>query len=108
MRIGYLLVASLIVMSSAAMALDLPGDALAGRAFAVRHCAGCHAVAAEQRSPAMDGAPAFLTLARDPAISELSLRAFLQTPHSRMPNIMLTRREIDDVISYILSMRVTN
>ncbi len=100
--------AALIAVSGAAAAQDLPGDAMAGRAFAARHCAGCHAVAADQRRPATDGAPAFLTLARDSAITEFSLRAFLQTPHSRMPSIMLTRRELNDVISYILSMRITN
>ncbi len=98
----------LLAAPAAAMAQDLPGDPVSGRTFAMRHCAGCHAAAAEQHRPATDAAPAFLTLARDPAITELSLRAFLQTPHSRMPSIMLTRREMDDVISYILSLRITN
>lgn len=82
-----------------------PGDAAAGRAIALQSCGGCHVVAERQLRPAMDGAPAFITLARDPAVTETSLRVFLQTPHARMPNLILTNREIDDVLSYILSMR---
>jgi mono/diheme cytochrome c family protein len=108
MVIGYLIAAVLMLAPGVSLAQNLPGDAAAGRALAIQTCAGCHAVAQDQRRPALDGVPAFLTLARDPAITELSLRAFLQTPHARMPSIMLSRREIDDVISYILSMRVAN
>lgn len=108
MRILDLAAAILLVTPAAAVAQDLPGDPVSGRTFAIRHCAGCHAAAAEQHRPATDAAPAFLTLARDPAITEISLRAFLQTPHSRMPSVMLTRREMDDVVSYILSLRITN
>jgi hypothetical protein len=33
------------------------------------------------------------------------LRVFLQTPHDRMPDLHLSREEIDDLIAYILSMR---
>jgi hypothetical protein len=35
----------------------------------------------------------------------LSLRAFLQTPHERMPDLHLSRDEIDDLTAYILSLR---
>jgi hypothetical protein len=35
----------------------------------------------------------------------MSLRAFLQTPHWRMPDLHLTRDEIDDIATYILSLR---
>ena len=35
----------------------------------------------------------------------LSLRVFLQTPHNRMPDLHLSRTEIDDLIGYILSLR---
>jgi hypothetical protein len=29
----------------------------------------------------------------------------LQTPHARMPDLHLTRDEVDDLIAYILSLR---
>lgn len=94
-----------IFASAPAAAADLPGDAAAGRGIALQSCAGCHVVAERQPRPGMDGAPAFVTLARDPAVTETSLRVFLQTPHRRMPNLILSNQEIDDVISYILSTR---
>jgi hypothetical protein len=41
----------------------------------------------------------------DPSVSELSLRAFLQTSHATMPNLILTPEETDDLIAYILTLR---
>jgi hypothetical protein len=38
-------------------------------------------------------------------VTETSLRVFLRTPHTRMPDFILSRAETDDVISYILSLR---
>jgi hypothetical protein len=35
----------------------------------------------------------------------MSLRAFLLTPHARMPDIQLSREQTDDVVAYILSLR---
>jgi cytochrome c1 len=35
----------------------------------------------------------------------LSLTAFLMTPHPSMPNFSLSRQEIRDVVSYILSLK---
>lgn len=74
----------------------------------MRLCSGCHAVAAEQPRSATDAAPAFITLARDPSITERSLPVFLGTPHARMPSVPLTQREIADITSYVLSLRTNN
>ena len=38
-------------------------------------------------------------------ISADQLRAFLSHPHGAMPNLALTRAEIDDLISYIETLR---
>jgi hypothetical protein len=35
----------------------------------------------------------------------MALRAFLQTPHSRMPDLHMSREEIDNITAYILSLR---
>jgi mono/diheme cytochrome c family protein len=40
-----------------------------------------------------------------PSTTALALRAFLRTPHQRMPDLHLTNQEIDDVSAYILGMR---
>lgn len=47
-----------------------------------------------------EGVPAFQTLADDPA-----LRAFLQTPHGDMPDVMPTQEQTDHIIGYILSLK---
>jgi mono/diheme cytochrome c family protein len=96
---------ALLLISSAAQAQPWPGNPREGRDLALRICADCHVVAPQQTRSPTDGAPPFAERARDPAITPLSLRVFLQTPHKQMPDLILTRTEIDDLIAYILSLR---
>ncbi|MBM3549465.1 MAG: cytochrome c [Alphaproteobacteria bacterium] len=96
---------SLVVLSTAASAQSLPGSVVDGRELALRICSDCHVVSPRQTRSPTDAAPPFSERARDPAITPLSLRVFLQTPHARMPDLSLTRSEIDDLIAYILSLR---
>lgn len=81
------------------------GDEAAGLSLALRNCAICHVVAGRQTGPVPVGVPTFAQIARMPSTTALSLSAFLQTPHPPMPDLVLTRREIADVVSYILSLR---
>ena len=78
------------------------GDVARGAAIAKRWCVNCHVVSAEQKSAKVD-VPTFADIARrrpdDRAISR-----FLVDPHPPMPNLNLTRQEIDDVVSYIRSL----
>lgn len=83
----------------------LPGDAAQGYMFALDSCAQCHIVTDPQAPPLVLAVPSFFDIANDRTTTALSLRAFLQTPHNRMPDVMLKRTEIDNVISYILSLR---
>lgn len=99
------LAVSLLLVPAAALAQSLPGDAEAGRVLALKSCSSCHVVAPRQVPPGTDAVPTFAAIARDPAVTETGLRVFLQTPHARMPDLILSRVEIDDVISYILSLR---
>ncbi len=94
----------LLLIAPPAFAQSRTGDADAGRALAQRVCARCHIVAEQQAQPSVDGVPTFAAIARKPTIGEGDLRAFLQVPHASMPDFSLTRREIDDAISYILSL----
>ena len=102
-------VASILVLllSSAgwALAQGVEGDPVAGRALAVKVCGKCHSVSAEQRTTRFDEAPGFDEIADKPQTTEISLRAFLQSSHPTMPNILLAEQERDDVIAYILSLR---
>ena len=55
--------------------------------------------------PASDAVPTFPGVARMPSTTATSLRAFLQTPHHRMPDFRLSRTEVEDLIAYMLSLR---
>jgi mono/diheme cytochrome c family protein len=87
------------------IAQPLPGDPLVGGKLAREVCAGCHIVSDDQLVDPDVGAPTFFDVVADPSVSELSLRAFLQTSHPTMPNLILTPDETDDIISYILTLK---
>lgn len=78
----------------------------AGRDLALKWCAECHVVDKSQEKAASDAVPSFYAVADHPSTTETGLKAFLMSPHKKqMPNIMLTREQIDDVVAYILSLR---
>ena len=79
-------------------------DETAGQKLATNWCSECHAVAPGQRSP-NPAAPRFVDVAKDPAVTENALRTFLRTPHAKMPSIILNQDQLDDVVSYILSLK---
>jgi mono/diheme cytochrome c family protein len=101
----HVLVILCLVAATPALAQQFPGDPAAGRALASRNCSSCHLVTERQAGPAADGVPSFASIARMPSTTELSLRAFLRTPHPPMPDLALSRRETDDIVSYILDLR---
>jgi mono/diheme cytochrome c family protein len=80
-------------------------DVTAGKRIAEASCNNCHVVGAEKRAAGNDAAPTFLSIAQMPSTTEMSLAAFLSTPHRHMPDLMLSRAEIRDVSGYILSLR---
>ena len=56
------------------------------------------------RAPA-DGLPTFPAIAAKPDLSADYLRAAMNPQHSRMPDFALSRRQQDDLIAYIYSLR---
>jgi mono/diheme cytochrome c family protein len=102
-RLGWLICA-VWAAGGAATAQDLPGDPAAGASLAREVCAKCHLGAEDQTVDPGIG-PSLLEFAEHPATTEMSLRAFLQTPHPTMPNLMLTPEETDDVIAYLLTLK---
>lgn len=83
----------------------LRGEAIPGEAMARTWCANCHDVGRATRPSASDAISSFVSIARMPSTTAMSLRVFLLTPHGNMPDYQLGRRELDDVIAYILSLR---
>jgi mono/diheme cytochrome c family protein len=96
-----LFIASVMLAAGAAQAQDIP----AGKTIAKVWCSNCHSVASQEKTTVRDGVPTFLSIAQMQSTTEMSLAAFLATPHGGMPNLTLSRKEIQDVSSYILSLR---
>jgi len=97
--------AALAVAGQAIAQEVLPGDPIAGRNFAREACAECHDVERDWNELAAFYGPAFADIAASPGLTATRLRVFLRTPHSEMPDFILTEQELDDVISYILTLR---
>jgi mono/diheme cytochrome c family protein len=105
MRLPRLLALLPLFWACTPAAQELPGDPAAGGKLAREVCATCHIVSDDQLVDPDVGAPTFFEVVDDPSVSELSLRAFLQTSHATMPNLILTPEETDDIIAYILTLR---
>lgn len=90
---------------SAAAAQELPGNPGAGRTLAVAECAACHEVEKGVPGATLPDPPGFQRIADNPAMTALALRVFLRTPHSDMPNLILSDAETDNLIAYILGLR---
>jgi mono/diheme cytochrome c family protein len=91
-----------------------PGaDPQEGHRLAVKICAACHVVAADQPDPPIlqPPAPRFAAIAKRPAATADWLRNFIETTHTtlrtpnNMPNPQLTDDQAAAVISYILSLK---
>ena len=82
------------------------GDPQRGHVYAEKFCAKCHAVeAGDVFSPTMI-APTFSAVAGTPGMNERALLVWFQSSdHASMPNLMIARGELDDVIAYIMSLR---
>jgi mono/diheme cytochrome c family protein len=76
----------------------------AGRQYAQRVCAQCHAIE-RPAAPPRGMPPSLSAIASLPSTTELSLRAFLQTPHAKMPNLILSPGDTANVVAFILSLR---
>jgi mono/diheme cytochrome c family protein len=101
-----MLVGILAASAYAAHAQDASGNPEAGRAYAREVCSPCHAVTAAQASQrTIAVAPDFRTIANTSGMTATALRAFLQTPHPKMPNLILTPEQSADVIAFLLNLR---
>ena len=81
----------------------LAGDAEEGERLARQWCSECHLVGPDENS-ASDTAPPFNAIADDTAKTDADLRGWLHDPHPPMPNLNLSRTEVEALISYIRSL----
>ena len=78
------------------------GNAEAGRLSAQAWCTECHSVELETAGTGKF-APDFTVIAK--RRTARWLHAFLQSKHTLMPDFVLNRREADDIIAYIFSLK---
>ena len=78
-------------------------DAAKGGQLARQWCASCHVTSGNPAGNVQQGPPSFHTIAA--ARTADRLRAFLSHPHGAMPDLSLTRQEIDDLVGYIEMLR---
>ena len=91
---GTSMVLAAFMTATAASAADLKhGETLAGQ-----WCGNCHLIGGEQPVGG-DAAPTFASVAETAAERTDDLKAWLAAPHPPMPNLNLSRYEIDDLLA---------
>jgi mono/diheme cytochrome c family protein len=78
-------------------------DVRKGAQLARQWCANCHIIDGNTAGAVPQGPPSFPVIARS-GMAPDQLRAFLSHPHGAMPDLALSRAEIDDLIGYIQSL----
>ena len=100
MRAIFAVAAFLVLLGPAAARADVAG----GQRLAQQWCASCHVIDGAAATPAVpQGPPSFKAIAG--RLNAAQLRAFLSHPHGAMPDLGLTRAEIEDLIAYIETRR---
>ena len=100
-RVSSAILASLILAAQSTH--PVLAEVAKGAQIARQWCANCHVVGPNPTGAVPQGPPTFQTVARS-GITPDQLRAFLSHPHGAMPDLALTRAEIDDLIGYIQSL----
>jgi mono/diheme cytochrome c family protein len=88
--------------AGAAAAEDV-GDPQAGFEYAREVCSGCHAISAETSK--LPQATRFREVADRPGMTGTALRVWIETYHPTMPNIVVDKEDMLNVIAYILSLK---
>jgi mono/diheme cytochrome c family protein len=79
-------------------------DSARGADLARRWCTSCHVPGTAARA-GTDAGPPFAQMAADPAYTDARLRGWLADPHPPMPNLNLSRADIEDVIAHIRGLK---
>jgi mono/diheme cytochrome c family protein len=81
-------------------------DAVTGQEIASKLCSGCHIVGREAANASVPAdVPTFVEIANKPDQTAEAIAGRIVIPHPPMPQIELTREEIGDVATYIMSLR---
>ncbi len=100
-----LLIGCSTLVAAVGPSVSFAADAYQGKDIAERWCTGCHVVEREQKSPAIDQAPPFASIARTPGFGADRLAILLLEPHPNMPKLSLSRAEVANLAEYILTLK---
>ena len=104
--IAQLALVSFVVAGSCPVSAQEIGDAVKGAAYAEAQCAECHALAHNaDRSPVAD-APPFRAIANTSGMTRTALKVFFRTPHPTMPNLLIPADQQDNLIAYIMGLKI--
>ena len=81
------------------------GHAGQGYQYAKTFCSECHGIEHDDLGSPNFAAPPFRTVANTPGMSRRALVVWLQSPHPTMPNLVIPRDDMHDVIEYIMSLK---
>jgi mono/diheme cytochrome c family protein len=98
--VAAILTGAVVVASATPIASQEIGDAKRGEAMAKSVCAECHAVEKGEGGSRNGKAPRFQSLAAARGMTPMALTVALRTSHREMPNLVLSNREVDDLIAY--------
>jgi mono/diheme cytochrome c family protein len=73
------------------------------RRLSERWCAECHAIDSTPGKP--DRVPSFASIAAKQAASPEMIASFLLLPHATMPSFPLTRKDVQDLAAFIMSVK---
>ncbi|MBP2227979.1 mono/diheme cytochrome c family protein [Azospirillum agricola] len=99
-RIGVIAVA--LLLASPGVQAAATADPAVGRRIVERWCSSCHVSGAQ--GGGTDAAPTLDSIAKDRGRGPDRIRGWLADPHPPMPNMGLTRGEIDAVVAYLESL----
>ena len=104
-KVSYRAFPALVILTLGLIAAQAcRADVQKGAQLARQWCANCHIINGNPSGAVPQGPPSFRTIARS-GMAPDQLRAFLSHPHGAMPDLSLSRAEIDDLIGYIQTLR---
>jgi mono/diheme cytochrome c family protein len=96
--------ATLALLLASLAPIAAHADAATGERLARQWCVNCHVIDGSGPATATpQGPPTFRIIAGH--LDRDQMRTFLSHPHGAMPDLALTRAEIEDLIAYIATLR---
>jgi mono/diheme cytochrome c family protein len=94
------------LMTSSQVQAQQVSQAKRGLSLAKMACAHCHAVEKRSRRSPVAAAPRFVDIANSPGMTATAITVALETtPHRTMPTWRINSEALNDLVTYILSLK---